>query len=300
MSDNPIMNIGDLAKPATTLIEKIADAGYILFGESHQIKKRAKAEAEATIIEAKAKAEAAISEAKSQVEITDLHRRAAHRWIEEEAQKQKNMENTTQKAFHQLNEDADPHAIDNDWIANFFDKTRLVSDDEMQELWARILAGEANTPNTFSKRTINIVSDLDKNDAELFRTLYRFGWKKGEDIVPIVFDIKASIYKKYDINFESLHHLESIKLIHFSSIGSYCIEFLSNHPQHIPFVLFYHDRILELYPYKQNNNKLDVGQVQLTKVGQELASICEGEPIEGFFEYVKEYWKNYDAIEYIR
>ena len=127
MSDNPIMNIGDLAKPATALIEKIADAGYILY-EPHRIKAAAKA-----------KAEAAEIEAKSQIEITDLHRRAMHRWIEEEAQHQKNMEDTTTKAFNQLNEDADPHAIDDDWIVKFFDKSRLVSDDKMQDLWAGIL-----------------------------------------------------------------------------------------------------------------------------------------------------------------
>ena len=44
MSDNPIMNIGDLAKPATALIEKIADAGYILYEPRH-IREIAKAKA---------------------------------------------------------------------------------------------------------------------------------------------------------------------------------------------------------------------------------------------------------------
>ena len=67
MSDNPIMNIGDLAKPATALIEKIADAGYILYEPRH-IK-----------VVAKAKAEAAKIQAESEIEITDLHRRAARR-----------------------------------------------------------------------------------------------------------------------------------------------------------------------------------------------------------------------------
>ena len=132
MSDNPIMNIGDLAKPATALIEKLADAGYILYEPRH-IRKVAKA-----------KAEAAEIAAESQIKITDLHKRAAHRLLKEETQHQKNMEDTTTKAIPQLNEDANPHAIDDDWIAKFFDKCRLVSDDKMQDLWAGILAGEAN------------------------------------------------------------------------------------------------------------------------------------------------------------
>ena len=57
MSDNSIMNIGDLAEPAKVLIEKLADAGYVLYEPKH-------------IVEvAKAKAEAAIIQAESEIEI---------------------------------------------------------------------------------------------------------------------------------------------------------------------------------------------------------------------------------------
>ena len=46
----------------------------------------------------------------------------------------------------------------------------------MQILWARVLAGEANAPGTYSKRTVNLLSDFDKSDAELFTKLCGFGW----------------------------------------------------------------------------------------------------------------------------
>ena len=68
----------------------------------------------------------------------------------EEMTKQLNMESITEKAILHLNDDANPDAMENDWITNFFDKCRTVSDDDMQELWARILAGEANNPGAFS------------------------------------------------------------------------------------------------------------------------------------------------------
>lgn len=41
------------------------------------------------------------------------------------------------------------------------------------------------------------------------------------------------------------------------------------------------------------NNRLKTGQVLLTKIGQELAPICGSKPVEGFYEYVKEQWKEY-------
>ncbi len=186
-----LLNLGKLSKPANTLIEKISNAAGVLF-EPYQIKRVAKA-----------KAEAARREAQSEIEITDLHRRAARRWIEEEAQRQKNMEDITAKALPQLEGNAKPDSVEDDWIVNFFDKSRIVSDKEMQDLWSRVLAGEANAPGTYAKRTVNFLSDLDKTEAELFSELCGFGWQIG-DIVPLVFDVQAEIYNRYGINFSAL------------------------------------------------------------------------------------------------
>ena len=108
---NELINLGDLTKPADTLIKKISNATGVLF-EPHQIKRVAKA-----------KAEAARMEAQSQIEITDLHRRAMRRWIEEEATQQKNMEDVAAKALPQLDENAKPDSVEDDWLVNFFDKS---------------------------------------------------------------------------------------------------------------------------------------------------------------------------------
>jgi hypothetical protein len=50
MSDgNSIINLGDLTKPATTLIEKISDAVGVLY-QPRQIKRLAKAESEESLL----------------------------------------------------------------------------------------------------------------------------------------------------------------------------------------------------------------------------------------------------------
>ena len=94
-----LLNLGKLSKPANTLIKKISNAAGVFF-EPRKIKRAAKA-----------KAEAARIEAQSQIEITDLHRRAMRRWIEEEATQQKNMEDITAKALPQLDENAKPESM---------------------------------------------------------------------------------------------------------------------------------------------------------------------------------------------
>jgi hypothetical protein len=87
MSEGPsLINVGDISKPATVLIEKISDAidGYI---KPYQIRRIAKAE---------------IIRAQAQIEVTDLQRRALVRFAAEEARKQDNIEKISQKALRLL------------------------------------------------------------------------------------------------------------------------------------------------------------------------------------------------------
>ena len=280
MSDNPLANVGDLGKTFDTLVKKIAKGVGTLY-EPRRIKNVAKAEAEAEKIKAA-----------SDIEITDLHRRAEQRRIEEEAKHQKNMEDIIAKAAPHLNEDANPDAMDDDWVANLFDKCRIVSDDEMQSLWARVLAGEANTPGTYSKRTVNLLSDFDKSDAELFTKLCGFGWVIG-DVVPLVFDTQADIYNRHGITFGTLSHLETIELIQFEGLADFKRIGVPK-----KFAVSYYGKLLYLEIPEDAKNELKTGKVILTKIGQELAPICGSQPVDGFYEYVKEQWKQYlPAVE---
>lgn len=274
MSNNSLINLGDLAKPIDTLVVKISNAVGTVY-EPRRIKKVAEAEVEAEKIKAA-----------SEIEITDLHRRTERRRLEEDARQQKNMEDITAKAIPHINENADPDNMDDDWIANLFDKCRIVSNKEMQSLWARILAGEANTPGTYSKRTVNLLSDFDKSDADLFTKLCGFCWDIGY-LIPLIFDVQSDIYHRHGIYFRELTHLDSIGLIQIGDLGFQH----TNLPKR--FVWHYYNIPLILEMPKDTDNQLEVGTVMLTKIGQELAPICGSQPVDGFYEYVKEQWKEY-------
>lgn len=270
-----LVNLGNLSKPADTLIKKVSSAVGGLFAP-HQIKRIAKAEAEASLISAKA-----------EIEITELHRRAMHRFVEEEASRQKNMEDITEKAIPGLNDNADPSDLNDDWITNFFEKARIISDQEMQDLWARVLSGEANSPGSYSRRTVNLISDLEKKDALLFSRLCSYGWMIG-NVVPLIFDVQDDTYNQNGINFNSLNHLEALGLIQFNSIAGFSRLKLPK-----KFTMTYYGRPLQLEMESEADNKLELGHVLLTQAGQELAPVCGSTPTEGFFEYVQEKWKKY-------
>lgn len=272
-TNNSLINLGDVSKPADTLIKKVSKAVGGIF-EPYQIKRIAKAEAEASVIKAQA-----------EIQITELHRRAMHRFIEEEAQKQQNIEDITNQAIPLLADSTDAEKMNDDWVTNFFDKSRIVSDKEMQGFWAQVLAGEANAPGTYSKRTVNYLGDLDKVDADLFTKLCGFGWMVGS-VVPLIFDVQAKIYEEHGITFNALSHLESIGLIQFNHLSGFRRLKLPK-----KFYVLYYGQPLLLEMPKDEGNELEIGHVLLTKVGQELAPICGSKPIDGFVEFVKEKWK---------
>lgn len=271
---NSLINLGDLSKPATVLIEKVSDAVGAIY-KPHQIKRVAKAEAEAKKIMAIA-----------DIEISDIQQRAMVRLIQEEGKKQENIENITGQATAQLDDNAKPENIEDDWIAHFFEKCRTVSDKEMQSLWSGILAGEANKPGKFSKRTVELVSTLGKDEAHLFTSLCSFTLFGG-DHFPIIFKVEDEIYHKKGINFGTLTHLENIGLIKFNNLQGYILQQL---PQNITLVHF--GIPVQFKLQKPENNKLEIGHAMLTKSGQELASICGARPDIDFLKYLVEKYKS--------
>ena len=179
--------------------------------------------------------------------------------------------------------------MDNDWTVNFFDKSRIVSDDEMQNLWSRVLAGEASAPGTYSKRTVNFLSDLDKTEANLFTQFCGFVAQTPlEPPMPLMFDFHAEIYNRHGIDFMSIQHLESIGLIQLEPLTGFNLHSL---PRTVVFI--YDGQEVALEMPKDTDNSLDIGKTVFTRTGTELFPICGAKPVDGFWEYVKDQWKQY-------
>lgn len=70
-----------------------------------------------------------------------------------------------------IKDDADPDALDDEWVENFVEHVQKVSDEEVRQTWANLLVEEINEPGSFSKRTMSILADMSRADAELFKKL---------------------------------------------------------------------------------------------------------------------------------
>jgi hypothetical protein len=89
------------------------------------------------------------------------------------AQAHKKLDNilqVSQKAFNEFTEqeEVSSEKVDQDWATRFFNIVEDISDEEMHNLWAKILAGEIKQPKSFSLRTLEILRNLSKEEAEAF------------------------------------------------------------------------------------------------------------------------------------
>ena len=268
VNDNPLAPFG---KAANTLVEKIADAIGMVYQPKHLERM------------AKAKKKAALIAAEGEIEVEEL--------IRERRGYNQNRGNITTRALPQLDESATPESIETDWIVNFFDKCRLVSDEQMQILWANILAGEANRPGSYSRRTVNVVASMDKRDADLFTALCGFCWASDTIRAPAIHQLYARTFVNGGIDYVALRHLDAIGLISLH---------LGQQPfaqPHLPnsVTLSYFGRTLTLRHDRESIHGnggyiLNWGVVSLTGTGQQLEPICGAVPVRGFFDFMREEW----------
>ena len=92
-------------------------------------------------------------------------------WFQEE-KRQRNISAVAHQAFLELPDtNIGDHEPDHDWTARYFSDVQDVSSEEMQSLWARILAGEVQRPGSTSIRTLTILKNIDQQTAALFKRL---------------------------------------------------------------------------------------------------------------------------------
>ena len=198
-----------------------------------------------------------------------------------------------QHAISSMKETADPKQVENDWISQFMDKARLVSDSDFQLIWGRILAEECNTPGSVPRSLLHILGQMERNDAERFTKLCSFSVAVIENdkftYSPIVTD---SIFKDYisthGLDFDSLVDLRALGLIEMN-MGLFDCSYSSSF-SNLPIEVHYFDK---RYVLPDEAKVLPVGNVIFTKTGQVLCQAIVAEEQEDFFDkYCVPFWKS--------
>jgi hypothetical protein len=96
---------------------------------------------------------------------------AARMMIADYARRYQNIEATIARAMPMIADEADSDEIDDDWLGFAFDYIGGVSDELVQELWARLLAQEANHPGKVSKRAVSKLALMDRRSTYQLRKI---------------------------------------------------------------------------------------------------------------------------------
>ena len=84
-------------------------------------------------------------------------------------QKVENVEEIVSKAKQQFapDEQVSEEPVEKDWMNRFLNIAEEISDEDMQEIWGRVLAGEIKKPKSYSLRTLEVLRNLSKEEATL-------------------------------------------------------------------------------------------------------------------------------------
>ena len=182
-------------------------------------------------------------------------------------------------AMSSVEENAKPQNIDNDWIAQYMDKIRLVSDEDFQMIWGKILATECNQPNTIPRVLLHTLERMDREDAEAFTTLCSLAVKVEGEYAPIILQKRFEEYQKFKINYDKIVNLSSLGLIE-ADFGATAVGYYLKCEEE-PAVVKYFENEYIFVPGKMS---VDVGNVIFTKSGLALRKAISVEPVEGFWE----------------
>ena len=82
-----------------------------------------------------------------------------------------------QEAARQISEVPEEQVSDEPLSQDFFNHWRreaeMIDDEALRQWWARLLVEETKTPKSISPRTLDVVKNLSKGEAEVFKTLVR-------------------------------------------------------------------------------------------------------------------------------
>lgn len=208
-------------------------------------------------------------------EIT-LEERTQQRIEFQEQKKQKNIENITQKAAQNLENEnqVSDEPVDEDWTTRFFSYAEDISNEEMQELWGRILAGEIKRPKSFSLRTLDILRNLSKDEAQVFMKFASLNIKSGNACFILNFKKEKILEQKYGLNFSDRLLLEELGFITANDLQFK----VAKTDQQTRQVVFIVGNIILIQEKEINKPEQQVQVLVFTKIGQQLLSLVETTP----------------------
>ena len=174
-----------------------------------------------------------------------------------------NKKNIISLAESIIEKEAKTADVDDDWFEFFFEKAEKISNEEAQQIWARILAEEISNPNTIPRSLIHALFVMDKNLAQQFCVIcsYCLRTYQRDYIIPFIY-YKHNMNSYSRLTYEGLKALEYLGLIYCDFEKEFVL------PRKV--ILQYGNKQITIRGNSEDNNNIRTGNIQLTDQGRIL------------------------------
>ena len=184
----------------------------------------------------------------------------------QEKKRQANIVSVVHEAAAELGDKEVPdHEPDPDWTARFFDCVKDVSSEGIRKIWARILAGEVEVPGRTALRTLDVLRNMTREEAEFFKSVCEFA------IDDFIFYPKRNRTSHPELQPAIVMRLQDAGLLHASTslVRSLNFEDYNCHIVHRDVCL----RITS----SDSKKSISIPAIPLTCSGRELFQVSESE-----------------------
>lgn len=201
-------------------------------------------------------------------ETQELYERTCSRLLHQEMKKQENIENIINSAKDILEKEQEDSIsskdVNEDWLMRFFNSVQDISDEKMQLLWGKILAGEIKQPSSFSLRSLDAMTKMSKDEAQLFEELssYVINFRGTYAILN-----NDDLNKKYSISYGQILALEECGIIDSSTTMSLSLGVDEKTALEIVYDLQL------LIASAKDERKIKIQIFKLTRIGREIFKI---------------------------
>ncbi len=166
-------------------------------------------------------------------------------------------------------QDKSSSSIEDDWLNYFEEYAEKASSGKMQDLWARVLAGEIRKPRAYSLSTMRFLSELDAKTAELFQRRMKNRLPSG--YLPRPNELKGK-------ELQELMFLEEMGLLQ-DAAGNINLNLTPNENGVAMF------RNGDLLLICETKNPIRLSLIPITRVGKELLTILPDNDAVAALEY---------------
>lgn len=156
--------------------------------------------------------------------------------------------------------------IDPDWFTRWRDNAQKVRSEEVQLLWARVLAGEVKSPGAYSLRTLEFIKHISQHEANLISKLATYMISDGIHMEDRLKDV--------GIDYLMLLEMEDLGVISGVRVGGMNNYIKTLVKGHYEGYVKYNNKVLILSSPDEKKEVI-FNCYKITKIGLEIFGLCD-------------------------